>query len=116
MTDLPTFLNQFDIGLFLLEPTTFNYRHALPNKFFEFLQGRLGIAIGPTPEMAEIVHRTGTGIVASDFRPDSMVRALNALTAEDVNRFKQAAQAVAREYSAEVNREKFLAICRRVMK
>lgn len=111
MPELPARLNEFDLGLFLLEPTNFNYRHALPNKFFEFLQGRLGIAIGPTPEMARIVRATGTGVVAKDFHPESLAQELNRLTADDVNRFKQAAHAAAREFSADANRAKWLAVC-----
>ena len=116
MPELPAFLNQFDLGLFLLPPTNFNYQHALPNKLFEFLQGRLGVAIGPTPEMARVVRETGAGVVADDFRAETLAAALNRLTADDVTRFKQAAHAAAREYSAETNRERFLAICRRVLK
>src|SRR5262249_15869069 len=50
MTELPRHLNQYDIGLFLLPPTNFNYQYALPNKFFEFVQGRLAVAVGPSPE------------------------------------------------------------------
>ncbi len=115
MAELPARLNQFDLGIFLLEPTNFNNKNALPNKFFEFLQGRLGIAIGPTPEMARIVRETGAGVVAEDFRPESLARILNALSPEDVMRFKQASHAAAREYSAESNREKWLAIVRRVL-
>ncbi|UBQ06148.1 glycosyltransferase [Tepidimonas taiwanensis] len=38
-------LNRYDIGVYLLPFSNFNNRHALPNKFFEFVQGRLGIAI-----------------------------------------------------------------------
>jgi hypothetical protein len=115
MQELPAVLNPFDLGVFLLEPTNFNYRHALPNKFFEFLQGRLGIAIGPTPEMARIVRETGAGVVAADFRPESLAAELNRLTAADVTRFKAAAHTAAKEYSAEVNRENFLAVCRQAM-
>lgn len=115
MQELPNVLNRFDIGVFLLEPTNFNYRHALPNKFFEFLQGRLGIAIGPTPEMAHIVRETGAGVVSPDFRPESLAAELNRLTADDVTRFKQAAHAAAKRYSGEANREKFLGICRDVI-
>jgi hypothetical protein len=111
----PARLNDFDLGVYLLEPNSFNNRYALPNKFFEFLQGRLGVAIGPSPEMARIVRDTGAGIVAPDFRPETLAAALNRLTADDVRRFKQAAHAAARTYSAEANRGKFLAICRRAL-
>lgn len=115
MPELPARLNEFDLGVYILEPTNFNNRNALPNKFFEFLQGRLGVAIGPTPEMARIVRATGAGVVADDFRPESLARVLNALTPADVTRFKRAAHAAAREYSAEANRETFLAVCRRAL-
>lgn len=115
MPELSANLNQYDVGVYLLEPTNFNNKNALPNKFFEFLQGRLAIAIAPTPEMARIVKATGAGVVADDFRPESLAKVINAMTADDVNRHKQAAHAAAREYSAETNREKFLAICRRLL-
>lgn len=115
MTEIASHLNQYDLGVFLLEPTNFNYRHALPNKFFEFLQARLGIAIGPSHDMAEIVRATGAGIVSEDFQPESLAKTLNRLTAEDVTRFKHAAHSAAREYSAEANRVKWLEICRRAL-
>jgi Glycosyl transferase 4-like domain len=110
MRELPQRLNPFDLGIYLLEPTNFNNKNALPNKFFEFLQGRLGIVIGPTPEMARIVRENGCGTVANDFRPESLAKTLNALTGDDVARFKQAAHAAAQTYSAETNREKWMTI------
>jgi hypothetical protein len=115
MPELPARLNEFDLGVYILEPTSFNNRHALPNKLFEFLQARLGIGIGPSPEMARVVRETGAGVVAPDFRPESLATELEQLTADDVMRCKQAAHAAARAYSAEANREKFLAVCRRVL-
>ena len=33
-------INQFDLGVYLLPPVNFNSAHALPNKFFEFIQAR----------------------------------------------------------------------------
>ncbi|MBO0697030.1 MAG: glycosyltransferase [Zavarzinella sp.] len=111
MIDLPRFLNAYDLGVFLLEPTNFNYLHALPNKLFEFLQGRIGVAIGPSPEMARVVRETGTGVVAPDFRPATLAGLLNRLTTADINQFKARAHACAREYSADRNRQTFLGLC-----
>src|SRR5205823_126992 len=56
MRELVTLANGYDIGLYLLRPSNFNQLHALPNKFFEFIQGRLALAIGPSPEMAHLVE------------------------------------------------------------
>lgn len=112
MPDLSGHLNQFDIGLFLLEPTNFNYLHALPNKFFEFVQARLAIAVGPSPDMADLVRRHSLGVVAADFEPATLAAAINRLSPDDIARFKHASHAAAEELSADRNREAFLAICR----
>ena len=45
MPEIPEFINKYDIGIFLLLPHIFNYKMALPNKLFEFIQGRLAVAI-----------------------------------------------------------------------
>ena len=49
--DLASAGNDYDIGLYLLWPSSFNNLHAT-NKIFEFLQTHLAIAIGASPEMA----------------------------------------------------------------
>ncbi len=105
MRELPRVLNAYDVGLFLLEPTNFNYRFALPNKLFEFVQARLAVAIGPSPEMARVGRGHQLGIVTDDFLPQTMANALGALDAEAVMRFKRAADAAARELSADAARE-----------
>ena len=97
---LPT-LSEFDVGVFLLPPSTINYFHALPNKFFEFIQARLAVAIGPSPEMAREVHRWGIGWVADDFSPEGLRSILAQLTPESVDRAKGAAAAAARLLSSE---------------
>jgi len=89
--------NAYDLGLFLLPPANFNYKHALPNKFFEFVQARLGIAIGPSLEMARLVEKHGLGVVAASFKPRALAVRLNALTAADITRFKQASDRAAGE-------------------
>jgi hypothetical protein len=105
MRELPRVLNAYDVGLFLLEPTNFNYRFALPNKLFEFVQARLAVAIGPSPEMARVVRGHQLGIVADDFRPETMAQALGALDTAAVMRFKRAADAAARTLSSDAARE-----------
>jgi hypothetical protein len=88
-------IRDYDVGLFLLRPVNFNYRHALPNKFFEFIQARLAVAIGPSPEMAALVRRFDCGVVAPDFEPESLARELRALTPETLQRFRRNSHAAA---------------------
>lgn len=96
---------QYDVGLFLLPPTNFNYAMALPNKFFEFIQARLALAIGPSPEMARIVREFDCGVIAEDFSPESLARRLNALSAGDIDRMKAGSDRAARVHHAENNAE-----------
>ena len=77
--------------LFLLEPTNFNYLHALPNKFFEFIQARLAVAIGPSPEMEQLATGHGFGIVAPSFEPQELAARISSLSAQDIERLKHRA-------------------------
>lgn len=100
---IPT-INQYDIGLFYVEPATFNLKHCLPNKLFEFIQARLMVAIGPSPDMAALVSETGCGVISEDFTIESMLNSLSELTLKDVWAFKQKSHQAAKElcYEKEV--------------
>lgn len=95
-------LNDYDLGVFVLPPTTRNYEWALPNKLFDFVQARLGVLIGPTPQMAHYVEAHHLGIVTDDFTAESLARVISTVTDEEVAAFKQAAHIAAQELSAEV--------------
>ncbi len=95
--------NDYDIGLYLLKPNNFNLKHALPNKFFEMIQSRLAIAIGPSPEMSRIVYKYNCGIVSDDFNPVSLATKLNKLTAEQILSFKKNSHTASKILNAEQN-------------
>jgi hypothetical protein len=116
MRELVRFANAYDVGLYLLEPSSFNNLHALPNKFFEFVQSRLAVAIGPSPEMAALAERHGFGVVARDFLPLSLARALSALDAGRINDMKARAHAAARELCFERAEEALLALVSKVIR
>ncbi|SFB30798.1 glycosyltransferase family protein [Algoriphagus aquimarinus] len=88
-------LHDYDLGIFLLPPDNFNYLHALPNKFFEFIQARLAIAVGPSPEMASLVKKHNFGVVSSDFQVHTMVQNLRHLSHDEVNSFKDSSHLAA---------------------
>ncbi len=115
MQELIPFSHQYDIGLFLLDPMSFSYLHALPNKFFEFLQARLAIAIGPSPEMARIVKTYDCGVVSDDFSPHSLAEQLQKLDHAKINYYKQQAHKAASELNAETNRTLLLDLVQQVL-
>ena len=112
MQQLPALCNSYDLGLFFVPHQTFNMKHCLSNKFFEFIQARLGIAIGPSPDMAQIVRQHELGVVAEDFAPTTLAARLNALTADDIMRFKHHADAAAALYTAEASMETLRSVLR----
>lgn len=105
LKDICTALNQFDIGVFILSPVNFNYRNALPNKIFEFVQARLTLAVSPNPEMAQVVRQYDLGVVAENYTPKAMAKAIGQLKKEDIISYKNSSHHAAKELSAEKNYE-----------
>ena len=107
MLELAQALNErYDVGVFHLEPVNFNYRNALPNKLFDYLQARLAVVVSPSVEMARLVEETGCGVVARDFTVRAFADAIAGLTHDRINAFKQRAHAAARPKSSEPNIER----------
>jgi hypothetical protein len=114
-TEIVATINQYDIGVFIIPPINFNYANTLPNKLFDFLQARLGIAIGPTPEMTDIVNSYDLGVVSKDFTAKSLADKLQKLTTDDVIRFKRNAGKAALDHNAGKNEERFNALLDKIM-
>jgi hypothetical protein len=113
--EIVPFINQYDIGVFLLPPVNFNYANTLPNKLFDFIQARLAVAIGPTPEMAEIVEKYTIGVVSEDFTPQSLAKRINSLTKEQISFFKQNTQKAAENLNAEQNQIELNSIIKKII-
>ncbi len=99
--DIISTLSHYDIGFYYLEPHGFNLKHSLPNKFFEFIQARLAVAVGPSPEMAKIVNEYNCGFVAENFTTSSMIKTLRAITSETLKNAQQASERAANILCAE---------------
>lgn len=96
---------EYEVGLFLLEPTNFNYLHALPNKFFEFVQSRLAVVVGPSPEMSRLIKTYGFGLVAADYSPEGLAAVLKTLTPERIAEMKSNAHHAAERLCWEEERK-----------
>lgn len=99
-TALPATLNRYDLGVYLLPLRTRNHRLMLPNKFFDFVQARLGQLISPAEETAALIARHGLGPALPDHSVAGLVAALSPLTDEQVAEFKQHAHDAAHELSS----------------
>ena len=106
MQEIVPFINQYDIGLFLCPPISFNLKYTLPNKFFEFIQARLAVAIGPSIEMEKIVTEYDCGVVSRDFEPRSLAEEISRLTVDKITYYKLQSHRAAGELCSEANRNK----------
>lgn len=94
-------LNAYDVGIHILAPVSFNHRYAMPNKLFDYVQARLGVLIGPSPEMASLVREHDVGWVSEGFTAADVARTIDGLTRLDVARAKAASDVAARVLCAE---------------
>ena len=104
-TEIVETLSGYDVGFYALPPSNFNARYALPNKFFDFIQARLCIAIGPSPEMKKIVEKYDCGVVAKGFTADALAEMLRTLDRQKVEAYRRATNAAATDYCYERSAE-----------
>lgn len=100
---LPTVLNAYDLGVFLFPIKTLSQLHHLPNKFFDFVQARIGLVFAPAPETDAYIGEHGLGIITAGTTADALVDALQDLTADDVAAYKAAVDRAARSLSDEAD-------------
>lgn len=100
--DIVPTLNGYDIGLFILQEDVVSYKYALPNKLFEFIQGRLAVAISPNISMKKVVEKYKLGIVGDDFSAESLADKLNELSAGDINEMKNKSHSAASKLNDEI--------------
>lgn len=101
--DLPAALNPYDLGIFLLPPHTPNHRLMLPNKFFDFVQARLGMVYGTSVETDRLITEYGLGAVTRGYGAADLVAALREMTPEKVLGYKQASDRIAERMSSDAD-------------
>lgn len=105
-------LSVYDIGFYYLEPNGFNVTYNLPNKLFEFIQARLSIAIGPSPDMADLVNKYRCGFVAKEFSIEAMVNTLESLNSDLIDKAKLNSDIAAKELCYENESRRLLGLLR----
>jgi hypothetical protein len=109
MAEVAHRLNEWDLEVIFYPPSTPNYLYSLPNKFFEAVQGRLGVVTGESPSLSELIRRFGNGVVLQGWTGVDLAAGLNGLTAEQITAMKAAAVVAAHELNADRERDAFLA-------
>lgn len=98
--ELPDVLNAYDLGVFALPPLTPNHRLMLPNKFFDFVQARIGIVFSTAEETDRLIREYGLGAVADGFDAADLARAIRGMSRAEVAAAKTAADGAAQTLSS----------------
>ena len=61
-----------DLGISLEEDMGLNYRYALPNKLFDYIQSQVPVLCSRLPEMSRIVESYGIGITTAEKDPEKL--------------------------------------------
>lgn len=104
-SDIIPFSSLYDIGLYNIAPSTFNLKHALPNKFFEYIQSALALAITPNTQLAPFVKKYNNGVISKDFKPSSIAQTINALDIETIQKYKKNSQEAAKILNINSNQD-----------
>lgn len=115
--EIPNAINKYDLGFYVYnDDGNFNMKHYLPNKLFEFIQGRLGIVIGPYVEMKDIVREYEIGVVCEENDTKAIAKMLNEITREDVKRYKEHVSKAADELKGENEIQKMVDVFTEILK
>lgn len=72
--ELASYTLQADLGISLERDLGLNYRFALPNKLFDYIQAEVPVVVSDLPEMAAVVRQYGVGIVSDTEDPKELAR------------------------------------------
>jgi glycosyltransferase involved in cell wall biosynthesis len=65
---------QAKLGLSIEEDMGLNYRFALPNKLFDYIQAQVPVMITNLPEMSKLVNHYKIGAIINSFNPEYMAK------------------------------------------
>ena len=101
---------QADLGISLEEDRGLNYRYALPNKIFDYIQCRVPVLCSALPEMAWIVDSYGVGKTTLERDPEKLARIIGDMLKKSAagawkEALEKAAEDLCWERESEVYRE-----------
>ncbi len=85
LEELLQLTRQAHLGISIEEDLGLNYRFALPNKLFDYIQAVIPVVVSNLPEMSKIVNHYKIGLVTPSLEPEILASIFNeALTNEDL--------------------------------
>lgn len=111
---LPKYTRKAHIGFSLEEDLGLNYRYALPNKIFDYIQARIPVIVSDLPEMRSVIDLYGIGKVLTERKPEKLAELINEMATNVQLRHtvKQNLELAARDLCWQREEEKVIMIYR----
>ena len=114
--ELWNYTSTADLGFSLEEDLGLNYRYALPNKLFDYVQARIPVLVSDLPEMSALVEQFSIGEVVRERIPEKLaMQILDMLNDEKANQARFINLSIAaRELCWEREQDKLIVLYRKV--
>jgi glycosyltransferase involved in cell wall biosynthesis len=108
---------QASLGISLEEDLGLNYRYALPNKLFDYIQAGIPVLVSDLPEMRNIIETYAIGEILQERNPQIIARQVSRMMESDALRmnWKKNLRVAADELSWEKEEPKLLNLYRRAL-
>lgn len=115
--DLKEYTRQASLGISLEEDLGLNYRFALPNKLFDYIQAGIPVLVSDLQEMRKIVEEYGIGQVQQDPEPVKLADQIRQMMDSDESKmeWKKNLRKAAQDLCWEREEEKLLAVFRNAL-
>jgi glycosyltransferase involved in cell wall biosynthesis len=77
--ELGEYTRDADIGISLEEDLGLNYRYALPNKLFDYIQARIPVIVSDLPEMKSVIDSYDIGEILYKRTPEDLAEIMNTM-------------------------------------
>lgn len=114
LDDLWKYTSKAHIGISLEEDLGLNYRYALPNKIFDYIQSRVPMVVSDLPEMSRLVEKYQIGEVLRSRTPEALAHLIENMKSnnEFMKNVNQKLELAARELCWQREEEKLTMLYR----
>ncbi len=82
--ELPNYTRLATIGISLEEDFGLNYRYALPNKLFDYIQAEKPVLVSDLPEMKKVVQQYKCGEIVAERSPKKLAKQINEMLHNEI--------------------------------
>jgi glycosyltransferase involved in cell wall biosynthesis len=99
-----------DVGISMEEDLGLNYRYALPNKLFDYIQAQIPVIVSNLPEMRSVVEKYDVGFVLEERTPENLAQQITKILQEGKELWKDQLKKASEELNWQKESEKLKTI------